>query len=430
MRRGGWTWAAAIVAAGVLGAWYFWRGGVSTLFLLLLTAFMMVQGAIVQWCGPKRITAVRSWHPDYPVAGEEIAVTLTVTCSGGLPPLWLQVEDELAALAGGPVANRLGDRGGRLFFSGFKSVYHGTYSLEALSRGVYKGPAVRLSYGDPFGWFRRSLRVGTEDTLVIHPLPLSFCPPEAEERGEREGGGAFQPQPVVSSPAPGRLRQYEPGDPLRRIHWKYSAKKGMLLTRLPEEQGNMPRYLLLSAQKADYAWGGGQSPVVKGMPGEAPAADAVAGFELAVSAAASWLRREAGEPGELLFSHEGMGRAFRVSGCEGLYDGLEQLAGLRLGAGLSAAALLRRDWSRLLSHGQGLTVITGALTPELTGRVLHLAESGAAAEIWCACGLAGPDQPELLAARLRERGVAVVDLSSYPIADADLRKEGTGHASA
>ncbi|GJM82207.1 hypothetical protein HMSSN139_47030 [Paenibacillus sp. HMSSN-139] len=163
-------------------------------------------------------------------------------------------------------------------------------------------------------------------------------------------------------------------------------KKGELLSRIPEEQGVMPRYLLLSAQQGDYA-----SP---------------AGFELAVSAAATWLAREAGnsDAGELRFSHGAMAGACRVTGREGMMGGLEQLAGLRLGNGLSAGELLRRDWSEVLSQGQSLTVITGTLTPELAGDLLHLAELGVAAEVWCAGGLGGSGQPIQLAARLRERG--------------------------
>ncbi|MGG6314301.1 DUF58 domain-containing protein [Paenibacillus macerans] len=431
MRGGGWTWAAAIAAAGVLGVWYFWRGGASALFLLLLIALVMIQGAVVQGFGPRRIQVVRAWQPGYPVAGEEVAVTLTVRCAGGLPSFWMRVEDELAAIGGGQGTGRPGDKGGGLFFAGFRKEYHGTYTIKALDRGVYKGTAVRLTWGDPFGWFKRSRLVETEELLVVHPVPLAAPPPESEERGEQDGGGVILPKLVASSPAPGRLRPYEPGEPLRRIHWKYSAKKGMLLSRIPEEQGIMPRYLLLSARKEDYVsfGNGGEVPAASKAGAEPrPQVGAVSRFELAVSAAATWLQREAGESGDLMFSHGAMEGSCRTSGYEGLYDGLEQLSGLRFGTGLSAEALLRRDWSRLSAQGQSLTVITGRLTPGLTGSVLHLAELGVAAEVWCASGLSGPDQPELLAARLRERGVAVIDLSAYR--REIRRKEGSGHASA
>ncbi|WP_059042670.1 DUF58 domain-containing protein [Paenibacillus rubinfantis] len=411
MKSAGWAWPIALAFVAALGGWYVWRGGASALFLLLLAGLILLQGVLAQALGPRRFKVERAWQPVFPVAGEPVTITLTVRCEGGLPPVWLQVEDELAVIAAGQGTNRPGVRGGSLFFSGFRREYRVTYTLPGgLPRGVYTDTAIRLIWGDPFGWFKRSRKVATAEVLVVHPLALSADPPKAEDRGDQEGGGAWQPQLVASSPAPGRLRPYAPGDPLRRIHWKYSAKKGELLSRIPEEQGVMPRYLLLSARQGDYT--------------------SSARFELAVSAAATWLAREAGDSdaGELRFSHGAMAGACRVTGREGMMSGLEQLAGLRLGSGLSAGELLRRDWTELLSQGQSLTIITGALTPELAGDVLHLAEMGVAAEVWCAGGLGGSGQPIQLAARLRERGVMVTDLTQFRTKS--RRKEASGHVSA
>ncbi|WP_068782740.1 DUF58 domain-containing protein [Paenibacillus phocaensis] len=412
MKRAGWGWTIAILFAGALWGWYAWRGGASALFLLVLAGLILLQGALAQAFGPRRFKVERAWQPAFPVAGEPVDITLTVRCEGGLPPIWLQIEDELteADAAAGAGTNRPGVRGGSLFFNGFRRDYRVTYTIQGLPRGVYKDTFVQLTWGDSFGWFRRSRRAVASEVVVIHPLPLAADPPEMEERGEQEGGGAWRPQLVMSSPAPGRLRPYTPGDPLRRIHWKYSAKKGELLSRIPEEQGVMPKYLLLSAQQGDYA-----TP---------------AGFELAVSAAATWLAREAGDAasGELRFSHGAMAGACRVAGREGMLGGLEQLAGLRLGSGLSAGELLRRDWSELLSQGQSLTVVTGALTPELAGDLLHLAELGVAAEVWCAGGLGGSAPSSQLAARLRERGLPVADLTSFRTQS--KWKEASGHVSA
>ncbi|MEG6590745.1 DUF58 domain-containing protein [Paenibacillus barengoltzii] len=397
MKHAGWVWLIAVAFAVALGGWYAWRGGVSSLFLLLLVGFMMLQGVLVQAFGPKRFKVERAWQPVYPVAGEPVTVTLSVRCEGGLPPVWLQIEDQLAGDTVGSEngKNRPGSRGGSLFFTGFRRDYQMTYTIPGLPRGVYKQASVKLTWGDPIGWFKRSRLAASSEVMVVHPLPLAGNPPKAEERAEQEGGGAWQPQLVASSSAPGRLRPYVEGDPLRRIHWKYSAKKGELLSRIPEEQGIMPRYLLLSTRDGDYA--------------------SSAGFELAVSAAATWLTREAGGDSgadELRFSHGGMDGACQVNGRDGLMSGLEQLAGLRLGNGLSAGEILRRDWSEVLAQGQSLTVITGKLTPELAGDVLHLAELGVATEVWCAGGLGGSDLGRLVA-HLRERGVTVLDLTLY-----------------
>lgn len=398
MRSTAGAWLIILAAAGSLGAWYAWRGGVSTLFLLLLTGFIMIQGAMLAWFGPRRIKVERTWLPDHPVAGDEIRMNINVSCEGGLPPLWLQVEDELLAHAGG--GNTAGP-GSKIFLSGLRRDYQAEYTMPSLPRGIYKETTLRLSWGDPFGWFKRSRSIGTEKPLVVYPATLAESLPEASAQGGLEEGGAFSPNSTLLSSAPGRLRAYMPGDPLRFIHWKYSAKKDTLLSRISEEQEAEASYLLLSTSTDDY--------VTSSSSGSEES------FETAVSAAASWLRREAGagDMGKARLCLGSWAGASVSTPGSALYDRLEPLAGLRLGIGGSAEHLLKREWPGLLSQGMGLTVITGRMTSELVEGVLHLTELGIAAEIWCACGLSSSAPSSQLAQKLKERGVGVVDLSLF-----------------
>ncbi|WP_018753489.1 DUF58 domain-containing protein [Paenibacillus sanguinis] len=416
MRTAGGAWLTVLVAAGSLGAWYAWRGGVSTLFLLLLTAFMMIQGAMLVWFGPRRITVERSWLPEYPVAGDEITMKINISCEGGLPPLWLQVDDELLAIAvnEGMVVGT----GSKIFLSGFRRDYQAEYSVPGLARGIYKETALRLSWGDPFGWFKRRCSIRTEKPLIVYPSALAGSLPEALAEGGREEGEAFSPSSRLLSSAPGRLRAYMPGDPLRFIHWKYSAKKGTLLSRISEEQEAEASYLLLSTSAEDYIIPNSSSSEEPGDP-----------FETAVSAAAFWLRREAraGDTGRARVCLGSWTGAPVPHQGYGLLDRLEPLAGLRLGTDGSAENLLKREWAGLLSQGMGVTVITGHMTPELAEGVLHLTELGVAAEIWCACGLSESASSSLMAQKLKERGAGVVDLSLFK---QPLRKEDAPYVSA
>lgn len=435
MRSGFWRWAAALTATGLLTAWYLWHGGASAFFLALLPWFVMLQGALTLWCGPKRMKVVRSWEPDRPADGDGLAVKLTVTCLSGLPPLWLHAEDDLAAEVSTAC---VGSRAGKLYFSGFSRIYSGSYHIDEINRGIYENIAVRLTWGDSLGWFKRSLRVETEDLLIVPPRPLSSYPSETPKAyGDHEGGGGPYRQQAASPYAPGRLRPYMTGDPLRRIHWKHSAKTGTLLTLIPEEQGNVPRYLLLGTDEADYAAPRGQVSGQRRSAGKersaaAPSAGASEAdrFELAVSAAVSWLQREAryGKPGEQLFSYGGMDGIATLSGYEGLAYGMELLAGVDLGKGLPAEAVLERDWPELSAQGRSVTIITGQLTSGLMEAVLQLAEAGVSVELWCACSPDGAELDDALASRLREHGVAVCGLTPRHLGLP--RKEGAEHASA
>lgn len=423
MRGGGWTWFAAAIIIGLCGAWYYWHGGAASLFLVLLSAFITVQGAVTLWFGPKRFKVIRTCYPEHPVAGDKVAVTLTVYFHGGMAPLWLYVEDELALSAGGELLmNRSGEQVGKISFFGHRKQYSGTYYIEEVSRGIYKDKEVRLTWGDSFGWFRRTQYVNTEGAMVVYPFPLNTFPPALDGQGSVEGeaGTMNFRSHMNASPAPGRLRKYEAGDPLRQIHWKYSAKQGTLLTRIAEEQGSFPRLLLLSTHVGDYADGA----AVAGRVGQAEYLSSE-NFELAVSAAVSWLQRETLRQGEFYFSHSGMDRMLSLYGEQNFSNILEVLAELHLGSSLSAADMLKREWVGLSSGGACLTLITGQLTTDLSSIVPSLVEAGASLDIWCTCEPRLNESNPKLEAWLREHGVAIVYLSSSTVMHRS--KEGAGY---
>jgi uncharacterized protein (DUF58 family) len=100
-------------------------------------------------------------------------------------------------------------------------------SAPPLRRGLYPVARARLVTTWPLGLFlaRRPLPAPAE--LVVFPAPASR--PEAHGGGGPLGelcgfrtvqGGLLQPS---------ALREYRPGDPVRRIHWKASARRGELV---------------------------------------------------------------------------------------------------------------------------------------------------------------------------------------------------------
>lgn len=135
-------------------------------------------------------------------------------------------------------------------------------------RGLISFAGVRLERVDPLGLVRAPRRVPLEAKLVVLPkryrLPLLAFP------GKRK----FQPGGVSLSASIGEseefisLRDYRPGDPLQRVHWKSFARAGKPIVKETQDEFYERHALVL-----DTSIAGGEG----------------AAFEEAVSIAASFV---------------------------------------------------------------------------------------------------------------------------------------------
>ena len=109
------------------------------------------------------------------------------------------------------------------------------YGLRASRRGVYEiGPLVAVA-GDPLG-------LAQHETMVAEPFEL-LVHPRVEIVSDRPLTRAFEDPPIrppVSKPWPSGLefygmREYVPGDDLRRIVWRASARTGKIMVREAEQ---------------------------------------------------------------------------------------------------------------------------------------------------------------------------------------------------
>lgn len=92
---------------------------------------------------------------------------------------------------------------------------------------------------DYLGLFRRRPVWTAPVTTAVLPAPL---PPDAPS------------VPVPPEEGGCRLREYRPGDPIRQIHWKLTAKTGLPILREPEEMQEKPGVLLLERQASVREW--------------------------------------------------------------------------------------------------------------------------------------------------------------------------------
>lgn len=167
--------------------------------------------------------------------GQSVAVVITLENTGWLPVAWLLVEDLLprAALIYDPPSLRV--VGKRLQLAMFRGRGRHTlhYQLVCNRRGYYQiGPMV-LETGDLFGLHRR-YRVATEPHFLL-VLP-QVQPLEGFELASRRPIGEvkmsyrlFEDPTRVAG-----VRRYEAGDPLNRVHWRATARTGLLHSKVYE----------------------------------------------------------------------------------------------------------------------------------------------------------------------------------------------------
>jgi uncharacterized protein (DUF58 family) len=107
------------------------------------------------------------------------------------------------------------------------------FPMQCLQRGTFIFGPTNIRSGDLFGFFRREKHIETLDYLFVYPrlVPLDRLGiPSRQFFGDiRLKRHLFQ-DPVLTA----GVRDYVPGDSLKRIHWKSTARLGRLQTRVYE----------------------------------------------------------------------------------------------------------------------------------------------------------------------------------------------------
>ena len=101
-------------------------------------------------------------------------------------------------------------------------------SVRFRKRGVYRVEWFDVTALDPLGVFAFTRRVPCEGEIVVYPMPqaMGSMPLSGQERnGWQEFSAAALRGNSVD---PDGVRNYVPGDPLRRIHWRQTARTGSL----------------------------------------------------------------------------------------------------------------------------------------------------------------------------------------------------------
>lgn len=137
-----------------------------------------------------------------------------------------------------------------------------TFNLHAKKRGVYRYDHLRLLTRDPFGLFISEQQIRCNYELVVYPriIPLHVLlhtPGQAfHELGESSGERGRLGMEFYG------VREYQPGDPWRRIHWKATAHTGKLSVVEMEEEQQGWAVIILDCDE-NIHWGEGKEASIE-----------------------------------------------------------------------------------------------------------------------------------------------------------------------
>lgn len=210
------------------------------------------------------------YHRGFP--GEDIEASVSVENRKLLPLVWLRTQDRWPREVG-PADESLLSPSHKpdvgfldliLAMRGFAKTVR-SFLLRLRRRGIYRLGPVSASTGDPFGLFlTEDLDFAPEDKLVVfpevHPLSELGLKPD-DPFGDRSSRRHLFED--VSRPM--GVRDYQPEDGFRKIHWPATAKVGKLQTRLFQPVRGLDLVACLNASTFEHHWEGTEPEMLEAL---------------------------------------------------------------------------------------------------------------------------------------------------------------------
>jgi uncharacterized protein (DUF58 family) len=212
--------------------------------------FYMVLGVIIVsflWSGriTKKVSAYqRIDQRDYYV-DEKLEVNSYIDNDSLLPIPHIEIIDRTEELISGEMAKPTITS----LFPTEREIIH--KAITAKYRGLYDLGPIDIATSDALGIITRKRRIFSDTSIKVYPRIHKI---EKINLKSMQSYGtlttkqkAFEDNSIVSD-----IRKYSPGDSIKRIHWKVSAKKGDLLIKNYEMTGSAATYVFLDFKKNCY----------------------------------------------------------------------------------------------------------------------------------------------------------------------------------
>jgi uncharacterized protein (DUF58 family) len=281
------------------------------------------------------------------------------------------------------------------------------YELRCPDRGVYELGPTRLRSGDLFGLFSEERVEDRLTRIVVYPRTVELEElglPSRRPFGERKGGlRVFEDPSRVAG-----VRDYLPGDSMRRIDWNATARIGKLQSKVYDPSSSQHLLLCVNTQTTIPAWSGSVPDVL----------ERVISVAASIARDAYERRYSVGLIANGTFPEAD--RSIRIAPGrrpEQFIRILEALAVITPYVLEPLAAMLDREEHKLVL-GTTIAVITGVMTVDLDATLSRLARRGHRVVVLSAWGQTGGD---MLAPSVPIHDVSHITLpwrapSTYPVA--------------
>ncbi|SEC52705.1 DUF58 domain-containing protein [Paenibacillus sp. GP183] len=228
------NWLILLVGCGLAGFLAENRGGFISYYLFFCSLTFLLYAALLQVFAWRGIQVQHHLSNTICLSGEELLVSVQLSFHMLFPLLWLVLHDTWMHSGSGEKLHAH-----KLIFPWLRRSFRIHYRIIGLQRGQYVLTGSELITGDPFGFTIKKKAVHASQSCKVYPKPADLLQIR---------------QPLLSEPQElGLVRKYVSGDPLRRIHWKSSARLGQLMTKETEQTASASRMLLLDAAPAARA---------------------------------------------------------------------------------------------------------------------------------------------------------------------------------
>lgn len=232
---------------------------------LLVLATLLVTTLPIAWAWQRvafhRVVYERQLSETRVFEGERVRLTLRLANRKWLPLAWIRVSDQMPLVLQPeekplspshiPLTGFIDQRASLLCHERARWEYH----IPCRRRGFYAiGPAT-LRSGDVFGLFEREWEAPRKDRLIVYPRidPIEDwgLPPK------EPFGDARTRLPLFQDPIRIRgVRDYRHNDAPKHIHWRATARRGVLQTKVYEPTINYEWVIFLNIATFAQAWQG------------------------------------------------------------------------------------------------------------------------------------------------------------------------------